>query len=220
MSLDKKIEAVIFDLDGTLTDTEKYYQECWPKAVAHFGYKMEPYMPLELRSLGRPFAPLKFKEWFGEDFDYNQVREYRKGLVEEVISKQGIPLKKGAVEILTWLRENGILTALATANDYERTERYLKKIGLFEYFDKIICASMVKEGKPSPEICAFACKELALSPDKTIAVEDSPNGVRSAYGAGCNVVMVPDLTEPDEELKKCLYARVDELLDIKGLISL
>lgn len=220
MSLDKKIEAVIFDLDGTLTDTEKYYQECWPKAAAHFGYKMEPYMPLELRSLGRPFAPLKFKEWFGEDFDYNQVREYRKGLVEEVISKHGIPLKKGAVEILTWLRENGILTALATANDYERTERYLKKIGLFEYFDKIICASMVKEGKPSPEIYAFACKELALSPDKTIAVEDSPNGVRSAYGAGCNVVMVPDLTEPDEELKKCLYARVDELLDIKGLISL
>ncbi|WP_034467964.1 HAD family hydrolase [Butyrivibrio proteoclasticus] len=220
MSLDKKIEAVIFDLDGTLTDTEKYYQECWPKAAAHFGYKMEPYMPLELRSLGRPFAPLKFKEWFGEEFDYNQVREYRKSLVEEVISKHGIPLKKGAVEILTWLRENGILTALATANDYERTERYLKKIGLFEYFDKIICASMVKEGKPSPEIYAFACKELALSPDKTIAVEDSPNGVRSAYGAGCNVVMVPDLTEPDEELKKCLYARVDELLDIKGLISL
>lgn len=213
----KTVDAVIFDLDGTLTDTEKYYQIAWPKALKHFGY--EPYegLALELRSLGRPFAPVKFKEWFGEDFDYPSVREYRKKLVEELIAEGGIPLKPGAVEILTWLRENGIMTALATANEYERTKRYLTKIGLFDYFDKIVCANMVELGKPAPDIYRYACEQLGLAPERTFAVEDSPNGVRSASLAGCKTIMVPDLTEPDEELAKLLYARLDGLLDIKGL---
>ncbi|HAW15515.1 MAG TPA: HAD family hydrolase [Clostridiales bacterium] len=210
--------AVVFDLDGTLTDTEKYYQAAWPEALRFFGYEPEPWMPLELRSLGRPFAPLKFKEWFGEDFDYPKVREKRKEIVKGMIDKGGIPLKPGAKEILTWLRNNGIIVAMATANDYQRTEGYLKKIGLFEYFDKIICADMVKQGKPAPDIYAYACKETGYAPERVFAVEDSPNGVRSAYGAGCKVIMVPDLTEPDEEISKMLFARVDSLFEIKNLI--
>lgn len=215
----KEIKAVIFDLDGTLTDTEKFYQIAWPKALEHFGYKCEPWMPLELRSLGRPFAPERFKEWFGQDFDYNQVREYRKALVVDIIKEQGIPLKPGVKEILAWLRENGILTCIATANEYERTKGYLTKLGLFELFDRIICSDMVKLGKPAPDIYAYACEQLGLDPKETFAVEDSPNGVTSAYGAGCNVIMIPDLTEPDEELKAKLYARLDSLLDIKELFK-
>ncbi len=213
-----KILAVLFDLDGTLTDTEKYYQIAWPKALEHFGYKARDGMALEFRSLGRPFAPIKFKEEFGEDFDYEKVRNYRKKLIENIISENGIPLKPGAKEILTYLRENGILTALVTANDYERAERYLKKIDLFDHFDKIICANMVRQGKPAPDIYAYACRELGLDPKETFAVEDSPNGVTSAYLAGCNVIMVPDLTQPDEELNKKLYKKVDNLMQIKDLI--
>lgn len=213
------VKAVLFDLDGTLTDTERFYQRAWPEALEHFGYKVEPWMPLELRSLGRPFAPARFKEWFGEDFDYASVREYRKGLIEDIIRENGIPLKPGAKEILTWLREQKILTALVTANDNKRAERYLKQIDLFDYFDKIICANMVKQGKPAPDIYAYACSELGLYPSETFAVEDSPNGVTSAYLAGCKVIMIPDLTQPDEELSKKLYRKVDKLLDIKSLIE-
>ena len=212
-------KLIIFDMDGTLIDTEKYYQEFWPKALAEFGYEITKEQTLSIRSLGRPFAPQRFRGWYGEDFDYMKVREYRKGLVEEMIRESGIPLKSGAKEILTWLRENGILTCIATANDYERTERYLKKIGLFEYFDKIICANMVEKGKPAPDIYAYACEQLGLSPDRTFAVEDSPNGVMSAYRAGCNVIMIPDLTQPDEELQKVLYKKIDSLINIKELFS-
>jgi len=215
MNLD--IKAVIFDLDGTLTDTEKYYQIAWPKALEHFGYKVEPWMPLELRSLGRPYAPVRFKEWFGEDFDYPAVRAYRKEIVEELIKDGGIPLKPGAKEILEWLRAKGILTALATANEYERTERYLKQIGLFEYFDKIICANMVEHGKPAPDIYKYACEKLMIDPRQAFAVEDSPNGVTSAWGAGINTIMIPDLTEPDAELSKKLYACLPSLSHIKSL---
>ncbi|MCR4756826.1 MAG: HAD family phosphatase [Butyrivibrio sp.] len=215
----KDIKAVLFDMDGTLTDTEKYYQQAWPKAMAHFGHEMTKEMTLSLRSLGRPYAPIQFKEWFGEDLDYFEVREYRRGLVEELVREHGIPLKPGAKEILTWLRKKGIFTALVTANEYPRAERYLKKIDLFGYFDKIICANMVEKGKPAPDIYAFACKELGLDPSETFAVEDSPNGVTSAYDAGCNVIMIPDLTQPDEELSGKLFKKLDSLVEIKTLFE-
>ena len=138
MSETGKVHAVIFDLDGTLIDTEKYYRKCWPEAVEHFGYTMTDEQALSLRSLGRPFAPQRFKEWYGEDFDYEKVRAYRKERMEYYLKTYGITLKPGAKEILRWLREHHIVTALATANDRERAERYLKKIGLYEYFDRVI----------------------------------------------------------------------------------
>ena len=78
---------------------------------------------------------------------------------------------------------------------------------------------MVKVGKPAPDIYAYACKELGLDPSETFAVEDSPNGVISAYEAGCRVIMVPDMDQPDEEVSKKLYRKVDKLLDIKSLIE-
>ena len=70
--------AFIFDLDGTLIDTEKLYRKYWPMALRDFGYELSDERALKLRSLGRPFAPAQFKEWYGEDFDYNLVRQRRK----------------------------------------------------------------------------------------------------------------------------------------------
>ena len=93
-----EIKAVLFDLDGTLTDTEKYYQDAWPKTLEHFGYEMPADRPLELRSLGRPFVLDKFKVWYGEDVDYWAIRNYRKAMVEDILQKEGIQLKPGAKE--------------------------------------------------------------------------------------------------------------------------
>lgn len=205
------IHAVIFDLDGTLIDTEKYYRVCWPRAAERFGYAMSDEMALSLRSLGRPYAPARFREWYGQDFDYEKVRAYRKRIMEECVEKNGIQLKPGAVELLEYLRKHEIVTALATANDRERTGRYLNKIGLDNSFDRIVCADMVANGKPAPDIYLYACEQLGEKPEFCMAVEDSPNGARSAADAGCKVVYIPDQTPVEEALKPMLYACVDSL---------
>lgn len=208
------IDTYIFDMDGTLIDTEKLYRKFWPMALAEFGYTMTDEQVLSMRSLGRPFAPVKLKEMFGPELDYPAVRECRKRLMEEYIDAHGIELKPGCIELLTNLKENGLRAAIATATDLQRTEKYLEMLGLRPYFTEIVCATMVKEGKPSPDIYLYACEQLGRKPQDCIAVEDSPNGVLSAYRAGCKVVMVPDQTQPDEELSKLLYKKADSLFDL------
>lgn len=211
----EKIKAVIFDMDGTLIDTEKYYRMFWPKALAHFGYEMTDEQALTMRSLGQPYAPQHLKEMFHDpDLDYIAIRNYRKQIMDECLEKNGIEIKKGAFKLLDYLKANGIHRAIATATDQVRTEQYLKQLRLYDYFDKIICATMVEHGKPSPDIYQYVCRQLELLPEECIAVEDSPNGVCSAYDAGCNVVMVPDQTEPDDLLREKLAARVDSLDEI------
>ena len=124
------IKAVLFDMDGTRIDTEKYYRIFWPKAMAEFGYHMTDEQVLSMRSLGRPFAPAQLKAWFGEELDYYAIRARRTEIMEECLDKEGVKLKPGAEEILKELRRREIPAAVATATPPERTEKYLSLTGI------------------------------------------------------------------------------------------
>lgn len=212
------ISTMIFDLDGTLIDTEKYYHKCWMEAVEHFGYSITHEQAYGLRSLGMPYLREYFRELYGPEFDVDTVKAYCRQLTDKAFSENPIELKPGAEELLRYLQEKKIRAAVATATAYERAAGLLKRLNIFDYFDRVVSAGMVERGKPAPDVYLHACRELEVEPKDCIAVEDSPNGVMSAYRAGCQVVMVPDQTEPDEKLRELLYQKVDSLVELKEYI--
>lgn len=213
------LQGVIFDMDGLMLDTEKLLLRFWREAAAEMGYVMEKEHVLSIRSLAAKYAEPKLKGYFGADFNYQKIRARRKELMNSYIEEHGIETKQGVRELLVFLKEHGYKTSVATATDLERTQRYLKSVDLLKYFDKIVCASMVENGKPEPDIYIRAAKELELLPENCIALEDSPNGILSAYRAGCMPVMVPDLDEPSEETKKLLFGLEENLLKVIDLIK-
>lgn len=213
------VKAVIFDMDGLILDTEKLLVKYWCQAANEAGFPMQREHALNIRSLHRRFAIPYLQGLFGEEFDYVKIRNRRMELMTEALAENGLELKDGVRELLAFLKEQGIPAAIATATDLERTKDYLGRVGIFEQFDRIVCATMVEYGKPKPDIYLYAAQQLGLQPCECMALEDSPNGVRSAASAGCVTVMVPDLTQPDEELGALIYAKADSLADVIGIIQ-
>ena len=213
------IKAVIFDMDGLIFDTEKLLVKYWCQAAQEFGFDMRREHALGIRSLARKFAIPHLQGIFGEEFDYVKIRTRRMELMSAHLAENGLETKAGIHELLDYLKAHNIPAAIATATDYERTKDYLTRAGLFERFDKIVCATMVESGKPKPDIYIYAAQQLGFEPSECLALEDSPNGVRSASSAGCITVMVPDLTEPDEEISGLIYAKATSLSDVTKIVD-
>ena len=213
------VKGFIFDMDGLMLDTEKLYIRFWCEAARFYGYPMEEWHALSIRSMAAKYAIERLKGYFGEDFDYHKVRQKRMELMNVYIEEFGMDLKPGIVEILSYLREKNYKIGVATATDMERTTRYLKKLNLYEYFDEIVVAAMVENGKPAPDIYKLAAERLGLMPEECMALEDSPNGIHAAYHAGCKPVMVPDLDQPDETTKKMLFACKENLLQVLDMVK-
>lgn len=214
------LHAVIFDMDGTITDTEKYYFTAWQQAFHEFGvadFGSED--ALELRSFDARLAAEHIRRKFGEDVDYFQVRERRRQLVDELIREQGIALKPGTKEILAYIRQKGLKCAVATATALDLTTERLTELGIAGEFDAMISAKTVEWGKPRPDVYLYACEQIGERPENCLAVEDSPNGIRSAYAAGCRPVLVPDLSGVTPELEGLLYDCVPSLTDLKNTVE-
>lgn len=211
--------AVIFDMDGVLIDTEKHYNAAWCQAATEAGFPFTREHALLLRSCEAKEGEKLMQGIFGPSFDYYAIRERRRELVRERLAQYGLEKKPGVEETLRFLRAKGIKTAVATATALDITKSHLTTIGVCDLFDSIVSAKNVAHGKPEPDVYLYACEQIGERPQDCMAVEDSPNGILAAYRAGLRTVMVPDLTQPDEELTKYLYACVNSLSDLCELVD-
>lgn len=215
-----EIKAVIFDMDGVITDTEKLLVKYWCQAANEMGFPMKQEHALELRSLASRYAEPYLKGLFGEDFNYRKVRARRIELMEDHIDLHGVGIKPGLTELMSYLKEHGYKVAVATATDYDRAVPYLQKAGVYESLDALCCGPSVEHGKPEPDIYLYAAQKLGVEPEECLAIEDSPNGVTAAYRANMRTVMIPDLTQPDDKLQKMIYRKCSDLLEVIGVLEL
>ena len=209
-----QVRGVLFDMDGVVLDTEVLYTRFWMEACHFYGYPMTREQALGMRSLGAADGERNLRRWFGPEVNYHAVRAKRIELMEDYIEKEGVIPKPGARELLEYLRQRGIRTAIATSSPIERANAHLGSVGLDVLFDEICSGRQVANPKPAPDIYRYAAQKLGLKPEECLAIEDSPTGLESAYRAGCWPVMVPDQDQPDENTLKLLFAKADSLTDV------
>lgn len=214
-----KIKGVIFDMDGVILDTEKLYNRFWREAAAKFGYEMSFEQALAIRSMNPVKGASVLKNFFGEDFPYEEVKACRKKMMGEYVKINGVEKKKGVDELFAFLKENRYKIAVATSSNRERAKRHLSHVGMWEAFDEIVCGDSIKAGKPEPDIYLTAAEKLGLSPRECLALEDSPAGIQSAARAGCHPVFVPDLDEADWQIRAQAEYVVNSLTDVIELIK-
>ena len=205
-------------MDGLVLDTEKLYSRFWREACITLGFPMTREQALTMRALNSKAGEANLKQFFGPTVVYQQVRSLRIQLMDAYIEENGVDLKPGIRELLDFLKERKIPTALASSSPAERIEAYLKPLQLYERFDCICSGYEVPHGKPEPDIFLHAAECLHQDPESCMVLEDSPAGILAASRAGCMPVMIPDLDQPDEATKNLLYAKADSLLDIMNLI--
>ena len=213
------ITAVLFDMDGLVLDTEKLYTRFWQEAANALGYPMTKEQALGMRSLNRGVGLAKMQSYFGPEVDYDKIRNKRIELMDAFVEQEGVTLKPGIHELLAYLKEHGIKTAIATSSPLERTLLYLGSVGLEQSFDELVSGYMVEKGKPEPDIYLYAAEKLGVKPSECMVLEDSPAGILAAHRAGCLPVMVPDQDKPDKETKAMLYALAENLLAVISLLE-
>ena len=215
----KMIEAVIFDVDGTLLDTERIYVSAWREAVRQMGHTLPEDVLGRTRAIDRKISERIFKDALGEDFDYYEAYRRRVEIAEAVIAAgtQKLP-KPGAAELLDWLDGHGIKKAVASMTKRERTDAHLAAAGLIDRLPVRVTGDEVHKGKPDPEIFLLAASQLGVRPERCLVCEDSYAGIEAAYRAGMLPVMIPDYVPPRPQ-ERDIAKILPSLYEVIGLME-
>jgi beta-phosphoglucomutase-like phosphatase (HAD superfamily) len=147
------------------------------------------------------------------DFDYMEERSVRKKHIYDYLKVHGIPKKDGLDELFAWLKEKNYKLALGSSSIKEQVMMYLDKTDYTGKFDYICAGDMIKNGKPAPDIYLHCAEKLGLKPEECIVVEDSPNGIRAGFAAGCTVFGIKDMSELSE-VRDMLAEEPETLTDV------
>ena len=206
---------VIFDMDGLMFDTEKVFIMAWDYAGEKMGIGKVGYMVYKTLGMNIVSSYNVWKEEFGDRYNQEELRKYTKEFLQNYYSGNKVPVKKGLYNLLSYLKDNDCNMAVASSSPRWEVEKHLKDAGIYDYFTGIVCGDMVQNSKPNPEIYLKACELLGANPAECYALEDSKNGLLSAYKAGCKTIMVPDLWQPDDEILSIIAGKYEDLDEAK-----
>lgn len=217
--LENGISGFVFDMDGVLLDSESVYEKAWRVVADEMGLFDIDSFHKKCLGVSKDAVLDMFSEKYGNVGDGEFFWKRTSDWSMDFMNKNGVPEKCGAKIVLDFLKSKKIPVALATSSEKSFAEKLLIKAGLLDFFDAIVFGDEVSNAKPDPEIYNASCRKLGLEAKKCVAVEDSPNGIKSANAAGLKCVMVPDRIPADDETKKLSWKICGSLLDLKEIME-
>ena len=196
-----RYKGAIFDQDGLLFDTEITYQRAWIEAGVRQGVVIPPEFPRRFCGM----APRLIEELVRKEYPELDAPLYCRTAVELAWERQIAsvpPKKKGLDEMLRFCRANGVRTAVASSSTRNVVEHNLTASGVRGFFDEVVTGDEVEHGKPAPDIFLLAAARLGLDPRDCCVFEDAFSGIRGANAAGCGAVLIPDQSQPTEEIRR------------------
>ncbi len=214
-----QIQAVLFDMDGVIFDSEIKVIECWKVIADKYGIEDIETPCYEALGTTREKTQEIMKEHYGADFPYDMYKQEMSALFHERYGEGRLPKKPGVEELLQFLQMHNIRIALASSTRRDVVTQELRDGGLLSYFDAVICGDMVARSKPEPDIFLKACEVLGVAPEHAVGIEDSFNGVRALSAAGITAIMVPDLKQPTEEIRALADVILPDLLAVRDYMK-
>jgi len=209
-------DAVVFDMDGTLLDTELVFRTIVFDVAESLGYEMTDALHLAMVGSSHEATTQLLVEAYGTSFPHGVFDAKCRQLMQQQLAET-VPVKRGAVALLGALRTRSIPIAVATSSRSPHAFGQLGRAGLLDMFETIVTRDDVVNPKPHPEPYLTAARRLGVAPSRCLALEDSHSGVRAAHAAGLQTIMVPDLVQPNEEIAGLCIAVLPSLIEVQEL---
>ncbi|MCL1884927.1 MAG: HAD family phosphatase [Defluviitaleaceae bacterium] len=212
-------KLVIFDMDGTMIDTEPISLEAMINAGKVLGVEIKREVGESL--MGKSIVRCRdiLRANYGENFDIEKALKLHREYFDDFFKKNDIPTKKGIFELLDKLDEMGIKKCVATSTERERAKYKLAQTNLAHRFEVIIGGDDVQNGKPSPDIFLKAAKTSGFAPSDCIVLEDTEAGILGATAANIRVIAVPDIAPLTDEIRTKAFAVCTDLIEVMELFS-
>ena len=213
------IKAIIFDMDGLMIDSERVTFECYQERLKDMNLTMDEEFYKTL--LGKPIKGIyqRFYDVYGNDFPIEIVIQDVHQLMAERFETEGVPVKKGLVELLHYLKDNNYKTIVATSSNRDRVDKILAQAKITEFFDDSICGDEVTKGKPNPEVFLKSCQKLGVNVDEAIVLEDSEAGIQASYDANIKVICIPDMKYPEKQYKEKTFKILKDLTEVTAYLK-
>ena len=214
----RAFDAIIFDMDGTLVDTERLGFKGWDLAAAELGADVPHELAVSFVGHNEPAVLAMLTDAIGDadlarrvfDLHWQKRRE---------LAETELEAKPGALDALRTLKAEGYRLAVASSSGREIIEINLSRADMLDYFDAITAGTEVENGKPAPDIFLLAAQKLGVEPARAAVIEDSPNGVRAGHAAGMQVYLVPDIIAPTPQIEAMTHEVLSTLADLPAAIA-
>ena len=211
-------KAVIFDMDGLLFDSERLSHRFWIQSASEFGFELPTEVFLDM--IGKPVNENEPRVLaaMGSKFPFWEVKELKDKLVSRFIEDNGVPLKPGAVEIVTAVSKAGFPCSVATSTESRVANWKLGRAGLLDQLVLSVCSDEVEKGKPAPDLMLKAASGMGVVPEVCIVLEDSAAGLAAAEACGMFPILVPDMLQLSEAEKRPAKKECKDLHEAKEVV--